>query len=133
MELDALSQRDAELNSRAEAQQAELDDLLARQEERLRAWQEGCAEEDARAAAREKEIEAGEQRCGVCVVCVLVVEVESFSSDSYVLVMCHLYAACSTHVLNPQTLRPSPSPPFLDAFQPACCRCCTALKGGRVG
>lgn len=62
MESDALSQREAALASSHAAQQAELDALLAKQEERLKAWQEGCQELEAQLEARRKELGDEEDR-----------------------------------------------------------------------
>jgi hypothetical protein len=62
MESEALSQREAALASSHAAQQAELDALLAKQEERLKAWQEGCQELEAQLEARRKELGEEEDR-----------------------------------------------------------------------
>lgn len=67
MESDALSQREAELAANHASQQAELDSLLAKQEERLKAWEEDCAEVEASIEARRKELAAEEDRW-VCLV-----------------------------------------------------------------
>jgi hypothetical protein len=63
MESEALSQREAALASSHASQQAELDALLAKQEERLKGWQEGCQELEVQLEARRKELGQEESRC----------------------------------------------------------------------
>jgi hypothetical protein len=63
MESEALSQREAALAASHASQQAELDTLLAKQEERLKVWQEGCQELEAQLDARRKELGQEEDRC----------------------------------------------------------------------
>jgi hypothetical protein len=62
MESEALSQREAALAASHESQQAELDALLGKQEERLKAWQEGCQELEVQLEARRKELGQEENR-----------------------------------------------------------------------
>lgn len=62
MESEALSQREAALAANHASQQAELDSLLAKQEERLKAWEEDCAEVEASIEAHRKQLAAEEDR-----------------------------------------------------------------------
>lgn len=62
MESDALAQREAALAANQATHQAELDSLLAKQEERLRAWEAGCAEMEDRVEEKRKVLAAEEDR-----------------------------------------------------------------------
>lgn len=62
MESEALDQREAALAASHAAQQAELDGLLAKQEERLKAWEAGCAELEASIEEHRKDLAAEEKR-----------------------------------------------------------------------
>ena len=59
---DALAAREAAVASQQSSLQAELDALLAKQEERLRAWEGGCADLEAQLEKRQAALAAEEQR-----------------------------------------------------------------------
>lgn len=65
MEADTLTQREAALAASQATQQAELDRLLGKQEERLRAWESGCADMEEKMEQRRKELASEEERCGM--------------------------------------------------------------------
>jgi len=62
VESDALAAREAKLGEDRHRLQAELDELLGRQEERLRAWEARCSEQDALIEQRKQQAEEEEQR-----------------------------------------------------------------------
>lgn len=59
---DALATREASLAAQQASLQSELDALLAKQEERLRAWEGGCADLEAQLEQRRAVLQAEEQR-----------------------------------------------------------------------
>ncbi len=63
LEADALAAREAKLAEDRSRLTAELDELLARQEGRLRGWEARCGEQDAALEGRRAELDAEEQRC----------------------------------------------------------------------
>lgn len=58
----ALAAREASLIAQQSSLQADLDVLLAKQEERLRSWEAGCADLEAQLEHRRTQLEAEEQR-----------------------------------------------------------------------
>jgi hypothetical protein len=67
---DALSARESALASQQASLQAELDALLSKQEERLRAWEAHCGDIEQELETRRAQLAAEEQRCvgrGLCV------------------------------------------------------------------
>jgi DNA repair exonuclease SbcCD ATPase subunit len=61
---DALSARESALASQQSSLQAELDALLSKQEERLRAWEAHCADLEQELEQRRAQLTAEEQRWG---------------------------------------------------------------------
>lgn len=61
-EAQALAQREAALAANQASQQAELDSLLEKQEERLRSWEAGCAEMENKIEESRKQLAAEEER-----------------------------------------------------------------------
>lgn len=59
---EALAAREASLADTQASLQAELDGLLAKQEERLRAWEAGCAELEAQLEQRRAALDGEEAR-----------------------------------------------------------------------
>jgi hypothetical protein len=65
MASEALAAREASLADSQASLQAELDGLLAKQEERLRSWEAGCAELEAALEARRGQLDGEEARCAI--------------------------------------------------------------------
>lgn len=59
---DTLAAREAALAAQQSSLQSDLDALLAKQEERLRAWEGGCADLEAQLEQRKAQLQADEQR-----------------------------------------------------------------------
>lgn len=62
MQSDALAQQEAAVAASQSAHQAELDSLLAKQEERLRAWEAECADMEGVLEQKRKELATEEDR-----------------------------------------------------------------------
>lgn len=62
MQSDALSLREAALKDSQATLQAELDQLLAKQEERLHAWEEGCMEAEKQLQQRTQGLQQQQDR-----------------------------------------------------------------------
>lgn len=66
MESNALAAREAKLAEERVNMQKDLDSLLAKQEERLRAWEASCSEQEVQVARKREDLEHEEKRYACC-------------------------------------------------------------------